>query len=124
MRYIIIPNPVLLQTISGDSVVDKDGEPMKLDLFEFIRSRLIDAKFAAPRVGYEAALFVSECKTALDIAKADLASDTFAIENDFWKALVEVTKSPTGAYDPRWAHSMIPIMEPIINAGTVNTIIG
>ena len=116
MRYITIPKPIDLKTIDDSAVVDSDGEPMVLDLFEYIRARLVDPKFTGDKKGYEAAMFMAECKAELDRQKAIEGLKVMKLETEFWKRLEAVTKEPTGAFDPRWAHSMVPIMKAVVEA--------
>ena len=67
------------------------------------------------RQGYEAALFIFDCKAELDRQRL-IGQKVLAIETEFWKHLVEATKFPTEQYDKRWSYCMVPIMEAILKA--------
>ena len=118
MRYITIPEPVTLQTLSGVDVSnnEKDRKPLVLDIYEFIQTRMIDPKFSGENKGYEECIFMSECKAELDRQQTDEDRKVLELENEFWKRLVVTIRDPTGVFDARWSHSMVPIMRAVIEA--------
>lgn len=120
MKYIEVPEPVTLITLNDIEMKNEDQEPATTSLREFIIGRMMDVKFLGAKKGVEGAIFLMECKQEVEkqLGKKDDEKnpEILSLENETWKSLVESMKDPTGGYDSRYIHCLVPLMKPIMDA--------
>ena len=82
---------------------------------DFVYTRLADPKFVEGREGAAGAIFALETKTTLDKG-AWTEGQYIALENEQYKALLRVIDKPSGGYDTRVQHCIVPYLRAIMGA--------
>lgn len=99
-----------------------DIKQVTIAQYKFLLERYSDAKFYAPREGFDAALFVAEARQEIE-AQKDIAKERgyWEVEDERAKGLLESTMKPTGGYNPSIHHCLMPHLLAIKNMQSVTT---
>jgi hypothetical protein len=113
MRYIPLPEDVELISITGEQVVDRNGQPMVGKFANFVRGRLTDQAFTKTMDAVQAAVHIRQ---SIEKIEKNTNIKYLAVETADWPILVESVKNPGAPYDARIGHCYFPHMEAITNA--------
>jgi hypothetical protein len=116
MKKIIVPEPIKVTDIFDNQIfMDENKTPFIIDLKIFLLGRLVDPKLTEGKNGMEAALFAFGLKTRIDTMNFEPGS-TIELEDDQWNGVCRAIKEPTGGYDPRFQHKLVPFINAVIEA--------
>jgi hypothetical protein len=116
MKKIIVPEPVNVTDIFDNQIfADENKTPFIINLKTFLLGRLVDPKLTDGKNGMDGALLVFSLKTRIDTMNFEPGS-TIELEDDQWNGVCKAIKEPTGGYDPRFQHKLIPFIKAITEA--------
>lgn len=109
MKYVQIPEPILLTDLDGKPYATPTG-PMLAKFDQFVRGRTLDPVFGQDFAGVIAAVEIGnvfkDCKPGAFVA----------VETEHWKRLDRATREPKNPYDMKVAVQMLPFMKAVIEA--------
>lgn len=111
MKYINTPADAALVQITGEPVLNEQGQPVLCKFSTFALGRLTDQAFAAS--GMDGVLQVMKLREVLKDAQP---GDVLAIEDADYKPLVQATRNPSAGYNMAIAHCLVPFMRAICEA--------
>jgi hypothetical protein len=114
MKTIVIPSNIILKTITGQTIVNDQGEVQTATFKDFIMGRLIDDKMAKDM---STILRVVKMRDGLDKVMADSATE-WVIDDEDWRLLEDVVRNPgpSSRYNPAIAHCLVPFFLAVTEA--------
>ena len=113
MKTLNVPPPVTVTDVFGNEIRTEKGALFIMDLKTFLLGRLVDPIFYEGKNGAEAAMLVLATKLRLD---SSTFGETIELEDEQWERFCKAAKTPTGGYDGRFQHVLVPYIQAILEA--------